>query len=142
MQEVLYYLELKNQFYEKFYTVTLKFFEQVSHDQWNDVQLFVDNRDRILNIIHSYDHKITEHFKNLKLSQEEIDSHRAKVKEILDIKAALAKKIVSLDLELVSLMEEVKNDTIKSLKKSLETAQQVGSFTPPLKRSAKPRQEV
>jgi len=143
MEEVLHYLQLKNQFYEKFYSVTCKFLDQANRNQWDDIENFVDNRERILNIIHSFDFKIASLFQKLNLSKDELDKYRGTVKEILDARAALANQIVRADLELITKMDEMKNDTIKDLKKSVETMHQINSFTTPTtSRVSKPRKEV
>jgi hypothetical protein len=62
MEEVIHYLDLKNQYYEKFHTMTLKFLESANRDRWDDIDAFVDNRERILNIIRSFDFKIAKAF--------------------------------------------------------------------------------
>jgi hypothetical protein len=40
----------------------------------------------------------------------------------------LGNKIIALDLELISKMEETKSETIRELKRAMETNQQIGSF--------------
>ena len=58
MEEVIYYLELKNQYYEKFHNVTKRLLEYVQQNRWDILPSFVDTRERILHIIRSYDFKI------------------------------------------------------------------------------------
>jgi len=142
MEEVLHYLELKNNYYEKFYTITLKFIEQANQNRWDEIELFVDNRERILNIIHSFDFKISENFQMLQLSAEELDIYRARVKSLMEARAEWAQRIVTLDLELISKMDEMKTETIRELKRSMETNQQLNSFAPHMKRQPKPRKDV
>ncbi len=142
MEEVLHYLELKNNYYEKFYNVTLKFIEQANQNRWDEIELFVDNRERILNIIHSFDHKISLNFQKLQLSTDELDIYRTQVKELMETRAMWAQRIVTLDLELISKMDDMKTETIRELKKSMETNQQLSSFAPPMKRPIKPRKDV
>lgn len=143
MEEVLHYLELKNQYYEKFYTVTLRFMAQAAQNNWADIELFVDNRERILNIIRSYDFKIAKHFQAVSLENSEVNDYRDKVQDLLKVRGEWAQKIVTLDLELMTKMDEVKTETIRELKRSVEVSHQIGSFTPPeAKARIKPRKDA
>lgn len=142
MHEVLRYLELKNQYYEKFHSITQKFLDQTNQDKWDDLELVVDNRERILNIIHSFDHKIALHFQELNLSNDEMEQYRREVKRLMSIRGEWAEKIVTLDLELISKLDEVKSETIRELKKTVETSQQVGAFQGVPKRMIKPRKDA
>lgn len=128
MEEVLHYLELKNQYYEKFQSLTSKFLEQTNRNQWDDLSLFVDNRDRILNIIRSYDFKISSLFQKLNPSKETIKKYQEKVNELFEIRNNFVQKIVALDLEIISKMEDLKTETIRDLKRTVETNQQLNSF--------------
>jgi hypothetical protein len=65
MEEVIHYLEMKNHYYEKFQTITEKFLQQANQDRWDEIEFFVDNRERILNIIRSFDFKIAEAFEQV-----------------------------------------------------------------------------
>ena len=130
MQEVLEYLQMKNHYYEKFYSLTEKFLAQVEKNNWEDIQFFVDNRERLLNIIRSFDHKIASVFDKMKISDSEMSEMKPKVKELLDKRAAIASKIVSLDLHLISKIDDHKSDTIRDLKKTMETKDQMDSFVP------------
>ena len=138
MEEVLHYLALKNQYYEKFYTVTVKFIELANQNNWDEIELFVDNRERILNIIHSFDFKISQRFQELKLSKDELDDYRDQVQNLIGARRAIADKIVEADLELISKMDEMKTETIRELKKTLETSHQINSFSS-VKRQVKQR---
>jgi hypothetical protein len=129
MEEVLYYLELKNQYYEKFYSTTGKFLESARQNRWEDIEFFVDNRERILNIIRSYDFNIAKAFQVLDLSQQDVHLYRTRVKALLDKRADLANKIVALDLELVSRIDEVKSESLRELKKKVESNHDLHSFS-------------
>jgi hypothetical protein len=130
MQEVLEYLQMKNHYYEKFYSLTHKFMEQVEKNNWEDIQFFVDNRERLLNIIRSFDHKIASVFDKSKLSDEEMTKLKPQVKELLEKRTAIANRIVALDLQLISRIDEHKSETIRELKRTMETKDQLDSFVP------------
>lgn len=127
MEEVLHYLQLKNQYYEKFLTTTQRFIEQANQGKWEDLEFFVDNRERILNIIRSYDFKVARAFQKAEVTNEN-DYYGKRVRELLDRRTALANKIVSLDLELIAKIDEIKSETVRELKKSVETSHQIESF--------------
>ena len=128
MEEVIHYLELKNQYYEKFYTITSKFLDQIIRDDWKGLDLVVDNRERILNILRSFDMKIAELFDRLDVQQTQVDLYRSRVKSLMDKRTEWVNKIVRLDLDLIAKIEDVKTDTIRELRRTVETGQQLHSF--------------
>ncbi len=132
MEEVIYYLELKNQYYEKFLSVTEKFLSHVQRDEWENMDYFVDNRERILNIIRSYDFKIAELFQKIDIGEDRLENYGGRVKELLERREALGKKIMDQDLALIGRIDEVRTETIKELKKTQETGQKLHSFSAPL----------
>lgn len=129
MEEVVYYLELKNKYYEKFLSVTEKFLTQVQQDRWDNVEYFMDNRERILNIIRSYDFKIAELFHQVDVSSARLESYSVRVKDLLEKREQLGKQIIDQDLVLISKVDEVRLSTIRELKKTQETGQKLHSFT-------------
>ena len=129
MEEVLEYLQMKNQYYEKFLSVTIKLLEQARRNQWDELEFYVDNRERILNIIRSFDHKIARVFKDESLSDTEMELYRPQVKRLLQQRAEIANRIVAVDLELISKIDEMKSETIKDLKKTITTESQLSAFT-------------
>lgn len=131
MEEVIYYLELKNTYYEKFLSITEKFLLQVQQDQWDNMDYFVDNRERILNIIRSYDFKIAELFHQIDVASTKLETYSTRVKELLERREVLGKKIMDQDLELIGKIDEVRTETIRDLKQTQETGQKLHSFTSP-----------
>lgn len=129
MEDVLAYLELKNRYYEKFLSLTEKFLVGVRRDKWDGLELFVDSRERILNIIRSFDFKIAQAFERTKLDSQQIDHLRPQVKGLMDRRDSLVNKIVSKDLELMQNIEEVKSETIRDLKKTISMSQKIQSFS-------------
>src|SRR4051812_5301060 len=65
MDEVIYYLELKNQYYEKFHQMTRRFLDKANQNQWEGLDFFVENRERVLKIIQYFDHKIASHLQSI-----------------------------------------------------------------------------
>lgn len=128
MEEVIHYLELKNQYYDKFHSITRKFYEQAEQGLWEDLDFFVDNRERILNIIRSFDFKIAKLFDELDMGQLDLEVYRPRVKHLLDRRVEIANQIVALDLQLISKMDDIKSDTIRDLKKSITAQAKVDAF--------------
>lgn len=131
MEEVIYYLELKNHFYEKFLSISEKFLVQANHDRWDGIESFTDNRERILNIIQSYSHKIASLFDALQKKGVDVDPYRETIQNLFKKRASIGDRILKLDLELMSKIEETKNETIRDLKKLVETSQALNSFAGP-----------
>lgn len=129
MDDILQYLEMKNHYYEKFFALSKKFLDQISQNKWDDLEYFVDNRERILSIIRSFDFQISKAMENREVSPEETTRYQETVKTFMSKRSELAAKIVALDLELISKIDEYKSETIKDLKKTQETQQHVASFT-------------
>lgn len=129
MDDVLQYLEMKNHYYEKFFALSKKFLDQVSMGKWDDLEYFVDNRERILSIIRSFDFQISKAMEGRKVTEDETSQYKESIKTFLGKRTELAAKIVALDLELISRIDDHKSDTIKELKKTVETQQHVASFT-------------
>jgi hypothetical protein len=51
---------------------------------------------------------------------------------MMDRRVELAHKIVELDLQLIAKMDEMKTETIRELKRTVETSQQIGAFDAPV----------
>ncbi|MBY0371731.1 hypothetical protein K2X33_13690, partial [bacterium] len=105
---------------------------------------FMDSRDRILNIIRSYDFKIAETFQKLNIGPDKLNSYGGRVREILDKREVLGKKIIDQDLTLMGKIDEVRSDTIRELKKTQDTGLKLHSFTstPATPRRVKTTKEV
>jgi hypothetical protein len=128
MEEVIHYLELKNKYYEKFFNISTKFLAETNCDQWSNLQFFIENRERLLNIIRSLDQKIARAFKESNASEDEMNGYRESLKKLFDRKTNLGEKIISIDLQLISKIDTMKNQTIKNLKSTLKTHQQINTF--------------
>ena len=137
MEQVIQYLVLKNQYYEKFFSISAKFLEKTHSDNWDGLTFFIDNRERILNIIRSFDFKIAKSVEEVDMEQCDIDHYKPRIEELFKERKALADKIVAIDLKLVSLIDEVKSETIRELKKSVQTAHQIDSFSPSMNQESK-----
>jgi len=128
MEEIIHYLELKNHYYEKFLSLTKNFLNKAKQNLWDDIEFFVDNRERILNIIRSFDIKVSRLMANTQVGDTEAKYYREKVKAIFDRRTDVGNKILAIDLELIRCLDEMKTNTIKELKKTLDSQKPIQSF--------------
>jgi len=128
MEEVIQYLEMKNHYYEKFYTVTQKFLDQIARNEWGNLEFFVDSRERILSIIRSFDAKISNAMEKVKGRGNTKEVDKNLLKKMMDERKNLGDKILELDLQLIAAIDDYKNETIRELKKTVETQQQIDAF--------------
>ena len=128
-EEVIYYLELKNQYYEKFFQMTKKFIQKAGANQWEGLDFFVENRERVLKIIQYFDNKISHVLEKLPTKVSADNASRERVREIMEERNEWGKHIVEQDLELLSKLEEVRNETIKELKKTQDLDSKISSYT-------------
>lgn len=128
MDEVLQYLEMKNHYYEKFFSVTEKFLEKISKNDWDQTEFFVDSRERILSIIKSFDVKIQRELQRINSNYQLTESERSLLEKISKEKKKAGDKILELDLRLISAIDDYKNETIKELQKTVKAQQHIGAF--------------
>jgi hypothetical protein len=118
MEEVIHYLELKNRFFEKLLAMTEDFLSKTKQNLWVKVDQFTEDRERILDMIRTFESKIAQTFSALNLTQEEVDYYQARVKEIFQKREWLVNRIVNLDLELIGRIDEIKSERILELTQS------------------------
>jgi hypothetical protein len=119
---------MKNHYYEKFFSITQKFLDQIARNSWKDLDFFVDSRERILNIIRSFDAKISQAVEKTDQKAKVTDVDRAILNQMMTKRRTLADKILELDLQVISAIDEYKNETIRELKKTLEAQPQIDAF--------------
>lgn len=116
MEEVLHYLDLKNRYYEKFHALTTRFLEDACADRWERLAETVDSRERILHILRSFDFKIARLFEEIDPTAYDLGAYAPRVRELFDRREELVKSIVTLDLELIGRIDEVKTEALREKK--------------------------
>jgi len=143
MDEVLECLVLKNHYYEKFYELTLKFLRVANKNQWDETASFVEDRERILSIIRSFDLKMGKLNPKLMNSTVSVDLYQEQVRKLMQVRNNWVTKIVALDLEIISKMDEIKSETIRELKAVTDSEESLKDFSvSSSKRSVKPHKTV
>jgi len=110
-------LNEKNHFLEKFYSLNEKQLVQLSASKFENVEYFYNQREDILKIIKYIDAELTrvhndEVAMNLAISEQD----QSAVKECLRIKDIYVNRIVEQDVQIISLIETLKNNIITELK--------------------------
>lgn len=110
-------LNEKNHFLEKFYSLNEKQLVQLSASKYENVEYFYNQREDILKIIKYIDAELTrahndEVAMNLAISEQD----QLAVKECLRIKDIYVNRIVEQDVQIISLIEKLKNNIITELK--------------------------
>src|SRR5437870_428276 len=98
MEDVIHYLQLKNQYYEKFYSITSKFWQSIQNGDWSKVAEFTEQRDKILHLIRTYDYKISEILDGVNLDDKKYESYREQVTLLLAKRKEWVDRIVEIDL--------------------------------------------
>ena len=129
MEEVIRLLELKNRYYEKFYQLTSRFLTGDDEWRWEEMDLMVANRQRILNILRTFDYKIARTFSEVDSGEVDFEKYRQNVKGLLDKRTQWVNKIVKVDLALISLIDQMKTHTIQELKQTVEFQNNLRQFT-------------
>lgn len=128
MEEILQYLEMKNHYYQKFYTVTQKFLDKISRNEWEQTEFFVESRDRILSIIRSFDLKISRCISEMEKNLDPTPVEKALLSKISEQKKSLGEKILEIDLRLITAIDDYKTETIKELQRTVKAQQQIDAF--------------
>jgi DNA repair exonuclease SbcCD nuclease subunit len=110
-------LNEKNHFLEKFYSLNEKQLVQLTSSRFENIEEFYNQREDILNIIKYVDSEMA------RAQNDEIAMNTAislqdqmAVKECLRIKDIYVSRIVEQDIQIISLIEQLKNDIITELK--------------------------
>jgi len=127
MEEVIYYLELKNEYYEKFFNATKSLLDFMRENRWDMFRSFVDLRERTIHMIRTYDFKIARAFASIDVTQCRLATYRSRVKQLLDERRIWIDRILTLDLELLGRIDEVKSDELQKLRQSVSATQILAS---------------
>lgn len=110
-------LNEKNHFLEKFYSLNEKQLVQLSASQFENVEHFYNQREDILKIIKYIDSELSRaHNDEVAMNAAILQQDQLAVKECLRVKDIFVNRIVEQDIQIISLIEKLKNSIITELK--------------------------
>ena len=116
MNRLVQFLNEKNHFLEKFYSVNEEQITLLENFQFDKIDQFYNQREDLLKIINYIDAEIYRahlQFKEMNLGFTEIE--KCQIRESMKIKEMYVKKILEQDLIVLSLIDEAKSQIIKEL---------------------------
>lgn len=113
MSKIVELLKQKNQYLEKFCSISEEELQKVKEEKFETLQSFYDVRETILDIVTYLDLQIIEEEESMNDPIE--DEIRTDVKTALESKDFLLKRILSVDLEILECIENEKTNIIKEL---------------------------
>lgn len=126
MTRIIQLLDQKNHYLEKFYALGEEALTELSKGQFNDIESFYDNREKILEMIRYIDFEVNEAQNQI---TEEVDSvSRQEVKERLKVKEVYVSQILDQDLSIMSFIEQVKSEIIRELQQVKQAKKAVGGY--------------
>ncbi len=110
-------LNEKNHFLEKFYSLNEKQLVQLSASQFENIEYFYNQREDILKIIKYIDAELSRtHNDEVAMNAAITGQDQAAVRECLRIKDIFVNRIIEQDVQIISLIEKLKNNIITELK--------------------------
>ncbi len=126
MMRIIQLLDQKNHYLEKFYALGEETLSQLSEGQFNDVEGFYQNREKILEMIRYIDFEVNEAQNAI---TEEVDTEsRQEVKARLKVKEVYVSQILDQDLSIMSFIEQVKTEIIRELQQVKQAKRAVGGY--------------
>ena len=126
MLRIINLLSQKNHYLEKFYSVNESGLLEFSRGQFDHLETFYQNREKILEMIKYLDHEI-------ETSETDgtgpfSDENKQEMREALAIKDEYVSRILSQDLQILSCIESAKSEIIRELQEIKRTKKAVGSY--------------
>jgi hypothetical protein len=131
VNQILALLREKNSLLEKFYSLNRNEIQNITDQNFSNIEKFYQDREDILGIIRLIDRKIDES-NNTADSLEEVDTVsdeiRIEMRELLSFKKAIVEKILSQDLGILSQIDDEKSRIIVELSKTGTQKKAIGSY--------------
>jgi L-cysteine desulfidase len=129
MTNIFDLLERRNEYFLRFLLLSQSFREKVFRGDLNDLELFYDNRESIINIIEHINTRLNEEVENFDEKKYPITKQaKTTVKSCLDYRDELVKKILDVDLELMVALDREKDKVIEELKQVGKTHKTFSSY--------------
>ncbi len=128
MERVIELLNEKNHYLEKFYSLNETEIENFSVGNFDNLDGFYTTRERILEILKYLDSEILK--EQADYSPEAIASseHRKEIVQALNTKDEYVSRIIEQDIEVLTCIEQAKNNIIRELQDVRKNKKAIGSY--------------
>jgi hypothetical protein len=124
MNHIIDLLKEKNQFLERFYNLNEQELVSLNEGNFENVEVFYNNREGILATINKIDKLIEDEGHFVEDAELISDQEKHSILTALNYKNELVTQILSQDLQILSVIEQTKSDLIKDLSQ-VQTARKV-----------------
>jgi hypothetical protein len=128
MREIIRLLELKNEYLEKYLTITKVFIMELDAGELGDPELLKSNRENILGILDHIDNKIKELSEKLDDDAQNSATAIKEINGIMHARERLAREIIDVDNKLFALLEEKKTTIVNDLSKLRDVKEAVSVY--------------
>jgi len=116
MIRLIQFLNEKNHFLEKFYTLNEAQITRLEAGMFDEIERFYNQREDLLKIIKYVDSEIQKsHGLHKDMSGQFTDAQKTEIRESLRTKEAYVKKILEQDLKILGMIDDAKSQIIKEL---------------------------
>lgn len=133
MQEIISLLEEKNRQLERFLKLNEGEIINFSDGNFENLETFYHSREVVLDMIRRLDRMVEEQYRDLALDASITSDEKGSIISALDKKNELVTKILSQDLQILSVIELAKSNIIKELRQLKSARKVLGSYKSGLK---------
>lgn len=117
MIRLIQFLNEKNHFLEKFYTLNESQITRLEAGKFDDLELFYNQREDLLKIIKYIDAEIHKaHMLHKDIVGQFSEEQKAEIRESMRTKEAYVRRILEQDLQVLGMIDDAKSMIIKELK--------------------------
>ncbi len=132
MIRIIQFLNEKNHFLEKFYSLNERQITRLEGGVFDDIEKFYNQREDLLKILKYVDTEIHQsHMSHKDMSGSFNDGEKGLIREALRAKEMYVKKILDQDLLILSLIDEAKSQIIKELQDINRTKKALSGYKSP-----------
>jgi hypothetical protein len=126
--DVLALLRSKNRCLERFLEVTIHFWAEAQDGKLENLAFFENQRESTLKAIDLFDRKLAQSIEALPAKARPNESLTKDIRAELDLKEALVHQILSIDLKIISKIEEARGQILKDLTQTRKGKESLSKF--------------